>query len=84
MTSNLEKTVNRQRELIRWRFLIAAVLAFGAVGELRAQAGMSAAQVAARVDRHYNALHSLEVHFVQTYTGLGMTRKESGLSLIHI
>jgi outer membrane lipoprotein carrier protein len=74
--------VNRQRELIRWRFLIAAVLAFGAVGELRAQAGMSAAQVAARVDRHYNALHSLEVHFVQTYTGLGMTRKESGVLLL--
>jgi outer membrane lipoprotein carrier protein len=82
LTSNLEKTVNRQRGIFRWRFLIAAVLAFGAVGELRAQAGMSAAQVAARVDRHYNALHSLEVHFVQTYTGLGMTRKESGVLLL--
>jgi outer membrane lipoprotein carrier protein len=34
------------------------------------------------VDRHYNALHSLEVHFVQTYTGLGMTRKESGVLLL--
>jgi len=27
--------------------------------------------IAAKVDGHYNALHSLEVHFVQTYTGMG-------------
>ena len=42
----------------------------------------SAPQVAARVDRHYNALRSLEVHFVQTYTGMGMNRKESGVLLL--
>ncbi len=62
-------------------------------GALRAQGGggarpgassvpLSAAQVAARVDRHYNALRSLEVHFVQTYTGMGMNRKESGALLL--
>ena len=42
----------------------------------------TAPQVAARVDRHYNALHSLEVHFVQTYTGMGMNRKEAGVLLL--
>ena len=58
------------------------VFALSAELSLRAQAGLSAAQVAARVDRHYNALHSLEVHFVQTYTGMGMNRRESGVLLL--
>jgi outer membrane lipoprotein carrier protein len=58
------------------------MLALGTAGILRAQAAQGAAQVAARVDRHYNALHSLEVHFVQTYTGMGMDRKESGVLLL--
>jgi outer membrane lipoprotein carrier protein len=74
--------VSRQWGMNRWRFLLAAMLAVGAAGELRAQAALSAAQVAARVDRHYNALHSLEVHFVQTYTGMGANRKESGVLLL--
>jgi len=43
---------------------------------------MTAAQVAERVDRHYNTLHSLEVHFTQEYTGMGMDRKESGVLLL--
>ena len=43
---------------------------------------MSAAGIAAKVDGHYNALHSLEVHFVQTYTGMGMNRRESGVLLL--
>ncbi len=58
-----------------------------AAGTVRAQnaaqnGGVSAAQVAARVDRHYNALRSLEVHFVQSYEGMGMHRKESGVLLL--
>ncbi len=40
------------------------------------------AGIAAKVDGHYNALHSLEVHFVQTYTGMGMNRRESGVLLL--
>ena len=76
------RNVSRQRVEHRWRFLIAAVLLAGAAGTLRAQATNSAAEVAARVDRHYNELHSLEVHFVQTYTGMGMNRQESGVLLI--
>lgn len=31
-----------------------------------------------RVDRHYNALHSLQAEFVETYRGNGMERTESG------
>ena len=78
------KTRNLSRQWVndRWRFLLAGVLAMGCAGGLRAQSGMSGAQVAERVDRHYNALHSLEVHFVQTYTGMGMNRKESGVLLL--
>jgi outer membrane lipoprotein carrier protein len=53
-----------------------------AAAELHAQARPNAAEIAARVDRHYNALHSLEVHFVQTYSGMGTNRKESGVLLL--
>jgi outer membrane lipoprotein carrier protein len=80
--------MSRQRGFSRWRFLLVcgglltAVFALGAASELRAQGAPSAAAVAAKVDRHYNALHSLEVHFVQTYTGIGMNRKEAGVLLL--
>jgi outer membrane lipoprotein carrier protein len=77
---------SRQWEIVRWRFLLVGMVALSALGELRAQAGSgaapNAAQMAARVDRHYNALQSLEVHFVQSYTGMGMNRKEAGVLLL--
>ena len=76
------RNLSRQRVEHRWRFLSLGMLLMGLAGGLRAQAGLSAAEAAARVDRHYNALHSLEVHFVQTYTGMGMNRKESGVLLL--
>ncbi|HEY0796669.1 MAG TPA: outer membrane lipoprotein carrier protein LolA [Acidisarcina sp.] len=38
--------------------------------------------IAARVDHHYNALHSLRVNFVQQYDGMGMHRRESGTLLL--
>jgi outer membrane lipoprotein carrier protein len=38
--------------------------------------------LAARIDHHYNSLHSLEVHFVQSYEGMGMNRRESGALLL--
>jgi len=37
---------------------------------------------AARIDKHYNALHSLSVHFTQKYDGMGMHRQESGILLL--
>jgi outer membrane lipoprotein carrier protein len=77
--------MRRQWRLIRWRFLLVGVVAplagLGVWGQTP-QAKPSAAEIAGRVDRHYNALHSLEVHFVQTYTGLGANRKESGVLLL--
>ena len=80
--------MSRQRGFSRWRFLLmcggllTTLFALAAASELRAQGAPSAAAVAAKVDRHYNALHSLEVHFVQTYTGMGMNRKEAGVLLL--
>ncbi|HVT99653.1 MAG TPA: outer membrane lipoprotein chaperone LolA [Acidobacteriaceae bacterium] len=78
ITGNL----SRQWAECRWRFLLVAVLGIGLAGGLHAQPAAGVAQAAVRVDRHYNALHSLEVHFVQTYTGMGMNRKESGVLLL--
>lgn len=49
---------------------------------LRAQIPLSATELAARVDHHYNALHSLSVHFVQHYDGMGTHRKEEGVLLL--
>jgi outer membrane lipoprotein carrier protein len=38
--------------------------------------------LASRIDRHYDALHSLRVNFVQQYDGLGQHRRESGVLLL--
>lgn len=43
---------------------------------------LTANTLAHRVDHHYNALHSLQVHFTQQYDGMGMHRKESGILLL--
>jgi outer membrane lipoprotein carrier protein len=50
-------------------------------GTIKAQV-LTPESVAARVDRHYNALHSLRVTFVQQYDGLGQHRRESGTLLL--
>ena len=34
--------------------------------------------LADKVDRRYNAMHTLQAEFVETYTGAGMSRTESG------
>jgi outer membrane lipoprotein carrier protein len=64
-----------------WLFLLPFALAIAPSGSASAQS-LTAADLAARIDRHYNALHSLEVHFVQHYAGMGMDRKESGVLLL--
>lgn len=72
----------RQRATERWwLFLLTLAFATAACGPARAQSN-PAKDIAARIDRHYNALHSLEVHFVQRYAGMGMNRKESGVLLL--
>ncbi|AXC14760.1 Outer membrane lipoprotein carrier protein LolA [Acidisarcina polymorpha] len=43
---------------------------------------LSASVLAARVDHHYNALHSLRVNFSQEYDGMGQHRRESGMLLL--
>jgi outer membrane lipoprotein carrier protein len=42
----------------------------------------SAHELAQRVDRHYNQLHSLKASFTESYQGLGMQRTESGTLLL--
>ena len=42
----------------------------------------TAAAVARRVDEHYNHLHTLQAHFEEQYSGMGMERAESGTLLL--
>jgi outer membrane lipoprotein carrier protein len=46
------------------------------------QSAVSAHDIAARVDRHYNQLRSLKAGFSETYQGMGMKRTESGTLLL--
>lgn len=43
---------------------------------------LSAKAMAARVDHHYNSLHTLQVNFTQEYEGMGMNRREAGTLLL--
>jgi len=43
---------------------------------------LTAHDLAQRVDRHYNQLHSLKAEFTENYQGLGMDRTESGTLLL--
>ncbi len=47
-----------------------------------ASQALSAQELARRVDRHYNQLHSLKAGFVESYEGLGIRRTESGTLLL--
>lgn len=42
----------------------------------------SAKELAARVDKHYNELHSLKAGFSESYEGMGIHRVESGTLLL--
>ena len=59
---------------------LALLLAFTSI-QLHAQTPTAESQ-AARIDKHYNALHSLSVKFTQKYDGMGMHRVESGSLLL--
>jgi outer membrane lipoprotein carrier protein len=63
--------------LASWPFfcLLLSLLPAAATAQTAAP---SAAQLAAAVDHHYNALHSLEIRFTETYAGMGTERSESG------
>jgi len=70
--------MTRGRYLRNGGLLLAAVLLSTC---LRAQSP-SAHDLAQRVDRHYNQLHSLKAGFTESYEGLGMQRTESGTLLL--
>ena len=65
------------RSLLRGGLLAAALLP----GILFAQQP-SVHAIAQRVDQHYNQLRSLRAAFVETYSGLGINRTESGTLLL--
>jgi outer membrane lipoprotein carrier protein len=44
--------------------------------------GLDARELAQRVDRHYNQLHSLKAAFSESYDGFGRARTESGTLLL--
>lgn len=60
-------------------FAVAALISFTLHAQQNAP---SVHDVATRVDRHYNALHSLKAGFTETYRGMGMNRTESGTLLL--
>jgi outer membrane lipoprotein carrier protein len=43
---------------------------------------LSVHELAQRVDRHYNELHSLKAQFTESFEGLGMKRSEAGTLLL--
>jgi outer membrane lipoprotein carrier protein len=58
-----------------------ALLSFGQASTINAH-DPSAQDLAQRVDRHYNQLHSLTAGFSESYQGLGIARTESGKLLL--
>ena len=68
---------------LRTRILVALVgLAVSAVVSAQAPAArtevLSAREMAAKVDAHYNHLHTLTTHFTERYRGMGIDRTETG------
>jgi outer membrane lipoprotein carrier protein len=66
--------------LIKLLFFAFSLLSFLSV-EAQSPAP-TAHDLAQRVDRHYNQLHSLKAQFTEDYAGLGRTRSESGTLLL--
>ena len=60
-----------------FRLLAASILL--AVSALHAQ---TAADLAKKVDDHYNHLSSLQAHYTEHYTGMGLDRTETGTLLL--
>lgn len=62
-------------------FSLAAILLAGA-GAYAQQVALNAKDVAARVDRYYDSLHSLRAQFTEIYQGPGIDRTERGTLLL--
>lgn len=65
---------------LSWRGGFLAVALAASLSAQQPQA--TARQIAERVDRHYNQLHSLKAGFSETYAGMGIHRTESGTLLL--
>jgi outer membrane lipoprotein carrier protein len=57
--------------------VLVALVGFAVAGGTNAQVP-SAIALAAKVDAHYNHLHSLTAHFTERYRGMGIDRTETG------
>ena len=64
---------------LRLFILAAAASCLSALSLSVAAQQPSVHDLAQRVDRHYNQLHSLKAQFTESYEGLGMKRSESGM-----
>ena len=65
-----------------FRLLLVAMLACTPRNAPAQTSPSSPQQLAAAIDKHYNALHSLTVAFAETYDGMGMHRIERGSLLL--
>ena len=66
--------------LITLLFLACSLIGFSSIAAQQPQP--TAHNIAQRVDRHYNQLHSLKAEFTESYEGLGRARSESGTLLL--
>jgi outer membrane lipoprotein carrier protein len=66
---------------MRKRFSLSVLLSLSLPGTLCAQQ-LTAQQLAQRVDKYYNGLHSLRVAFTESFRGMGIDREESGVLLL--
>ena len=78
---SLQSRVNRRATLLAIGLVCAGLCCGLLPGSATAQS-LSAKTLAARVDRHYNSLHSLQISFTQAYEGMGMNRREAGVLLL--
>jgi outer membrane lipoprotein carrier protein len=62
------------------RLLLAAALLSTSLSAQKPS--MAAKDLASRVDRHYNQIHSLRASFSESYQGMGVKRTESGTLLL--
>jgi outer membrane lipoprotein carrier protein len=75
----LHSLLRRRARILQTCFAIGsyALLSPGqALGQITAH------DLAQRVDRHYDSLHSLKAEFTESYAGLGVRRGESGVLLL--
>jgi len=66
---------------MRKRFSLLVLLSLSLPSSLCAQQ-LTAHQLAQRVDKYYNGLHSLRVAFTESFRGMGIDREESGVLLL--